>query len=512
MKETKFLVKTTKSELEQIINEGIWDSLKYHVGKWGSLEKGGKLTGKDKYVAKARAQFDHTLTKAANIQVKKLVDELKDEFSEFPNMKDKFEFLNATSAIAQFYDSLAAAVDKYNTKLPAKEQEEGAMAPEVANGMVEALRKYVRTVLDVELSDVYKHFTEEEELEGKLLEQEEEVEPEDVLKTKEKSGTWKSLESNLLPGALGLLGGGFTAAHMALAQMYSGPQAGEIAEEIWKLEKQQAPDEAYEELAQRAMPDVDLKADGGYLRMVTPPGGNPANFAQNIDHWAEKTGRNPSDVIRMIAGQNPNADFPLEMSDDAGQVLYDYSKQYPNKIWGAIGNSSTPPSSHFLNYVKSNTDLDPKMARAFAQPGSMSGSPRAAATLLGVAPGGLSIPGVVKVVAQILKKQGATTIKKTLVKQGAGGMAAALGGTKAGAILAGSGILGTLGIGLGAAAAAIKLIRMKGKKSSRAQVLNDLEGTLKDFEGGGVLEKPDTDTGEDTTGEDTTTGDATTGR
>ena len=36
----------------------------------------------------------------------------------------------------------------------------------------------------------------------------------------------------------------------------------------------------------------------------------------------------------MVAGQNPNPDFP-EISDDAGQVLYDYSKQFPGKkIWG----------------------------------------------------------------------------------------------------------------------------------------------------------------------------------
>ena len=243
-------MKIKKKELEQIINEGIWDSLKYYVGKMGSLEKGGKLTGKKEYVEKARKQFGTTLDKASNATVKKLVDEIKAEFSEFPNMKEKWEFLNATSAIAVFYDSLAAAVEKYNTE---GAKAEGALAPEVANGMVEALREYVRTLLDVELADVYKHFTEEEKLEGELLEAPEEEAatdateeaPEDVLKTKEKSGTWKGLESNLLPGALGLAGAGFTAGHMALAKLYLGPSGGEIAEDLYRLERSNAPDEEY---------------------------------------------------------------------------------------------------------------------------------------------------------------------------------------------------------------------------------------------------------------------------
>ena len=504
MSKKQLKIKTTKSELEQIINEGIWDSLKYYAGKLGSMEKGGKLTGKKEYVAKAKAQFDNTLSKASNAQVKKLVDEITAEFKEFPNQKDKWEFLNATSAIAVFYDSLKAAVEKYKPGAAEDDQEEGAMAPEVANGMVEGLREYVRTLLDVQLADAYKHFTEDEEHDGdqllevdwakkaQELEDEEKAAaeggeggepegPEDVLKTKEKSGTWKSLESNLLPGALGLAGGGFSAAHYALAQMYLGPNATEIAEEVWRLEKSQAPDEEYENLVQQAMPDVELDSNGGYLRMMTPPGGDPADFAGNVDYWAEKTGRDHTDIIRMMAGQNPNPDYPIDMSDDAGQLLYAYTKENPKGIWGAIGNATTPPSEHFQSWVGTNADVSPETLEALSKPGSMSGHPSAAATLLGVGAGGLTIPGVIKTVAQILKKQGATQFKKVLVQKGAGGAAAAVGGTKMGAIVAGSGILSSLGIALMASGLAVKALRYKGKKASRAQVLNDLEGTLKDF-------------------------------
>ena len=285
-------MKMKKHELEQIINEGIWDSLKYYVGKMGSLEKGGKLTGKEEYIEKARKQFGTTLDKASNATVKKLVDEIKVEFPEFPNMKEKWEFLNATSAIAVFYDSLSSAVGKYNTE---GAKADGALAPEVANGMVEALREYVRTLLDVDLSDVYKHFNEEEHHGEELLDEvnwakkerelaaEEEAQagigkgekekegPEDVLKTKEKSGTWKGLESNALPMALGLAGAGFGAAHMALAKMYLGPSGKEVFQGVEELHKQNAPEEEYVKFVEERLGDDQSLKGGNFLSLAAPP-------------------------------------------------------------------------------------------------------------------------------------------------------------------------------------------------------------------------------------------------
>ena len=195
----------------------------------------------------------------------------------------------------------------------------------------------------------------------------------------------------------------------------------------------------------------------------------------------------------MLANQNPSSDFGGELSEEAAGMLYKYDKA-GGRVWGAIANSSTRPSSEFINFATENGG-SAGLLKALQQPGSMSGSPKAAGTLIGVAAGGLSIPGVTKAVATILKKQAAATFQKMLVQKGAGGMAAAAGATKMGAILAGSGVLSTIGIGLGAAAAAVKLIRLKGRKSSRAQVLNDLEDTLKDFSGGGVLEPDDAEPG-----------------
>ena len=64
-------------------------------------------------------------------------------------------------------------------------------------------------------------------------------------------------------------------------------------------------------------------------------------------------------------------------------------------------------------------------------------------------------------------------------KMGKGAITAATG-----QMMAASGLAATLGIGLVMSGAAVALIRQKGKKSSRAQMLNDLGKELVPFEGG----------------------------
>jgi hypothetical protein len=67
---------------------------------------------------------------------------------------------------------------------------------------------------------------------------------------------------------------------------------------------------------------------------------------------------------------------------------------------------------------------------------------------------------------------------KNLGALGAGGGAA----VAAGQLAAASTLATTLGIGLVSAGAAVKLIRIKGKKSSRAQLLSDLSKELQPFD------------------------------
>jgi hypothetical protein len=82
---------------------------------------------------------------------------------------------------------------------------------------------------------------------------------------------------------------------------------------------------------------------------------------------------------------------------------------------------------------------------------------------------------IVKTLTQAVPK----IVTKTAIKTGAGyAVAKGLGG-----------VLGPIGVGLLAAGALVKIMRMKGQKQSRAKTLNDLYQSIRNIEGGaGVIE------------------------
>jgi len=141
-----------------LLDEGIWSTLKHWTSKLGSLEKGGKLFGGKKEKAKQyAAKVAPALKSASGQAVQGLLDQLKKEHGDFPNNKENEDFSNALEAIAASYDSVAAAVKA------------GEMEAVAANELIDALRNVVEYYRDNELSDVYKHFKEGEELEGDVL-------------------------------------------------------------------------------------------------------------------------------------------------------------------------------------------------------------------------------------------------------------------------------------------------------------------------------------------------------
>jgi soluble cytochrome b562 len=141
-----------------LLDEGIWSTLKHWTSKLGSLEKGGKLFGGKKEKAKQyAAKVAPALKSASGQAVQGLLDQLKKEHGDFPNNKENEDFSNALEAIAASYDSVAAAVKA------------GEMEAVAANELIDALRNVVEYYRDNELSDVYKHFKEGEELEGEVL-------------------------------------------------------------------------------------------------------------------------------------------------------------------------------------------------------------------------------------------------------------------------------------------------------------------------------------------------------
>jgi len=525
----KRIIRSELNQYEGTINEGIWDSLKHMVSKWGSLEKGGKLVGKDKFVDKAEKQFQASVEKESNKAVKQLIAKIKEEHPEFPNQKDQWEFQSAIADVAMLYDSLAAGVAKYKDGVPEDKQEGGSMAPDVANGVVHSLRTYVRILLDRDLADVYKHFKEQidnasdekiieiknaliendmwnqklaksealkplaeinwEEEAAKLDEPEggedkpAEEEDEDVLGVgkagkegsgKLDSGTIKGLKSNALPMMLGLLGGASLAAHQALLSTVGGPELVQW-DAIYK-------DKTVEEIGpsvEKIMgQDLEISTKGhGLLHLVNKAGGgnDPMNLVANVDEIAEVTGRSPVEVIQSLGEQVG------KKGNDTAQALealYNYQSQGGN-VSDFVRRGM--PSKQFVEFVKDN--YGESFASKVAVQNAGTGFP-GDASLLGINVGKWNILAQKVVVPTIVKY----TQKKLVRAGGAYVGTTAVGGSAA---LASSGLLSMLGIAGVTAGAAIGLIRAKGRKSSRAQVLDDLEKSLKYFEAASPLGDPE---------------------
>ena len=538
------LKEIAKEELE-VLQEGAWEKIKNMVAKWGSLEKGGKIIpGKRKaWEEKAIKQYEDTLGQVSNVTVKELVKSIMDIEPEFPNQEAHPDFLRGLVELSYFYDTIADNVKKYNPDLPADKQPEGAIPPDVANGLVHALRTYVRFVLDSQLADAYKHFKEDIdrssddavleaqkllEIEGlwdkdevrdealveifgtsginwekeyaKLMadekpeggtsgaegaaagggeekEGEEDEGPEDVLgvgkvgdESKE-SAVMKGLKGKALPILLSLLGGAGIAAEVAMLAAVGGPEMIHWDDIYKDVEVEEVGGQVEQILGDTVT--VDTKGSGmiGVVSQAAG-GGTPLEFANNIDRIADTTGHEPYEVI-----QSMGADL-MKQGEDGGramQLLYDYNQQ-----GGSINDFVRPgmPDEKFLEFVR---DKDPDFLDQINVENSGTGFP-GDKSLLGINLTKWTMIGKSVVVPMIIRYT-----QRVLVQKG-GAMAGGAAG--AGSALAQSGLLGKLGLAGIVAGAAIALIRLKGRKSSRAQMLDDLYGTLKYFPATTSLPKP----------------------
>lgn len=151
----------------EVLQEGpiqnLWDSAKYKLSKLGSITKGGKYFGKKKLSAEAEAQLNASIEKlntdianAAKISVKSLDAIIKASSPEFPNVKEPEKFQLGVDEIAAAYDSIVAASNK-------SPEDEGYLAPDIANQLIKGLRMYVEKMVDYDLASVYRMFKEEQE-------------------------------------------------------------------------------------------------------------------------------------------------------------------------------------------------------------------------------------------------------------------------------------------------------------------------------------------------------------
>lgn len=439
------------SNFQEINEEGMWDNIKYGISKLGRYKADGKILGKGETDKKAAAEIEQIMNDTSNALIKATYDKVVKINPEFPNGKSRRRFLESVILYGQLYDSIVAATKKGS-------KEEGYLDANIANKIIENLRKVVKKALDTDLKAVYSVMDSKENIdldaEELLFEQleSEEVNEEflkGLTKLKDKAmdklfgkkdqdsdarkagnrqsaklagagddGTvdstrMKTLASNKLP----LILAGTGAALGAL---------GWMAQTEW-----------FKNWLQGIMGTTKIVQTPAITKDIT---GGPAD-KQGFVHWAGKimgkdikTGADMQGFVNKFGAENVSHMFDSNGGGDSmGQM---------QKLQQMI--SANPQATMGDIFNKANDTF-----------GSMSGGQN----LFGVS-------GTAKFFATIVVKQGA----KFAVKTGAGAVATAVG---LGPILA------TIGIGLASAGAALKILREKGMRQSRAKTLNDLLQTFK---------------------------------
>lgn len=130
------------------LNESFWDDVKYGLSKLGRYKAGGKILGKKGTDEKSKQEIIEVMKKESNKLLKQVYGEVKIVAPEFPNDRRKITFLRGVIMYGQLYDSLVAAANK-------APEEEGYMAPDVVNSIIEDMRKVIKKFLDVDLKAVY---------------------------------------------------------------------------------------------------------------------------------------------------------------------------------------------------------------------------------------------------------------------------------------------------------------------------------------------------------------------
>tara|TARA_R110000851_G_scaffold67137_3_gene151382 strand:+ start:2167 stop:4506 length:2340 start_codon:yes stop_codon:yes gene_type:complete len=445
---------------EELLTEGVWSKIKYYAGKMGSMEKGGKVFGgRKKRIAAAEEKLSAAIEQAATKGFGDFRTQLEKDFPEFPNMEEAVDFQSALYNIGEIYDSIDAAVAKYDAQ---GAEVKGGLDPSSANAFVSALRQYVEHLLDFKLADSYKHFTESEEKEQDRVDEapppvggvarvgaaprrpktggpatagwapEDPNAPKDSKYTKRAadgeavdSETIKGLESNILPLLLGLTG-------------LAGVAIGLLLKTPWALE---------------AFKSVQGIKDSGSVTKTAMQTNKAFKAVQTT--IAPKSGEGFTQMFGRIAGGNPATFGP-----------------------------DSPPTEMFS--AMSKLGIDPKNPKELFELGcdpaaynaAVSGNAGTIGEMFPASNQNLWLDKGTEAVATA-QEEVTTQIAKTTTKTLGGGA----GAVAAGQLAAASTLATTLGIGLIAAGAAVKLIRMKGLKSSRAQMLQDLSKELQPFPG-----------------------------
>ena len=416
-----------------VIEEGVWSKIKYYMAKLPNLEKGGKIFGRTKRTKAAAEKLEAAIAKAAEKGFGNFRKKLEADYPEFPNMESKEEFMDALLDIGAIYDSLDAVVGK-------------GIDAVSANAVVDALREYVTYLLDYELSDTYKHFNEGQD-------------PEEDLEEAVGKVASTAAPERRTPRRTGTAGGGG-------APEDPGTPKG-------KFTKRGAQGDAVDSTALAGLASNKLPAILGLTGAAAVLAGLFAASPQALAALQQLRGL--KDVQQVATGMQKIAKtFGPADGEGFTQMVGRLTAGNAN----AFGPSTDP--NVFFKAVKS-LGIDPTNPTEFFQLGADQGA-YTTALKSGAKTLGEMFPASNKDFFLDKGAQATTQIAKSVTKNlgalGAGGGAA----VAAGQLAAASALATTLGIGLVSAGAAVKLIRVKGQKSSRAQLLQDLSKELQPFD------------------------------
>jgi len=422
------LSKKNKIDEQNLMNEGAWEKAKYVLSKLGRYKAGGRILGKGQVDAQAKQEIDSILKNTQGQFVQDLHASIQKNNPKFPNNEKQELFLQTIEEIAKVYDSIVAA-----TKLP--KDDPGFLRVDMANRIIDGLRRYVKKVLDVDLAAVYSGLDEDYNIEEDIdLSEDAASDARERLKQKRStqgngvvfgSSRMDTLKSNTLP--LLLLGLGSSLGGLSWLT------TTDFFKELFttKSSIKEIIDTLRETLNYNA-----IKPGEGLTQIMNRTQGlnlSPTSSPEDFLRGVTKIGG--GDLKRGI-----------DLLSTQGGIFTN-----PDAARGVIQNIASNPHGH-----------GDTLGQIFQ--GNWAGTGANAGDLLVTKPGGM----LFNIIVSGIKK---TAIKTTTSTGAAYAAAKGLGS-----------LLGPLGIGLVATGAAVKLFRLKGQRQSRAATLNMLYQTIRDIE------------------------------
>jgi hypothetical protein len=421
-----------------------WEKLKYVMGKLGSYKVNGKFFGKKKELAAAEARVEDIINKESNKFIKDLDTLIKQPNKEFPNNLRSADFLSIVLSIAACYDSIVDSTKKENLPIDA------------ANAIINDLREYVKYFLDAKLSASYSTVDEEKEneiSEEELkqldeafgLDEDAESDVRDKLKADRAArsgetdkGDFQStkidtLKSNKLPMTLLGVGSALGGFSWLVNTEWFKHLFDVVTPGTWT-----------KELAIESKELTDIKPGEGVYKLL----GRVTNH--KLDGNSSPT--EFMNALKQIGGGNADKGVDL-LCQDGGVMMK------PDEAAKGLHDFVDNP-----NKFKNMNDLFH---------GNASGTGKLTptdTTLYGTISGRQLTSVLMKVIPKVFVKGS--------IKTGAGyAIAKGLGA-----------VLGPIGVGLLGAGALVKIMRVKGQKTSRAATLNALYQSLRNIPGGTVVE------------------------